>query len=510
MKIKHISASLLSLFLVASTSCSDFEEINTNPNNPHTVPADLLLPTIISTTVSSITTNADGAAGQFIQHINYTGGNNEGYGRFHIEGASFREQWNSPMRNTKDINQVLKISKASGQKEYQALGLVCKVHVLQLMADAYGDIPYTEAGRADEIGFDFPHYEHQKDVYLMMLDDLETANQLLKGLPAGTTIKNDILYNGNLNKWRKFANSLKLRILMRMSAKEDVSQKIAQIFNNPAEYPVFESIEDQAQLVYNNTTDEYRWYIQPENLPNDGSGVVFNDNYRVGEALILRMESVNDPRIPIYAAPTRNSYLAHQSNPQSPLVYRGQPAGLSSDEQNQLDKDDYSVLSSTIRSGNTAFVMTYAEVMFLKAEAIVRGMISGNAAQTYTAGVRASIEKWELTPESEINSFLSQEDMQLSGDEETALSQIGTQAWIDSFLNGFEGYANWRRTGYPELYVGPTVSAAIPVRYIYSDNEQNNPNLIEWTNKEYGRMVNETDMVWFQPEKWPTPSYPAY
>lgn len=499
MKLNSI---IFASLLAGMTSCSDFEEININPNNPSTVPANLLLPTIISTTASSITGSGAGAAGQFVQHLNYTGGNNEGFGRFIITGASFREEWNGPMRNVKDINQVLKIAESSEQPEYQAVGLICKVQVLQLMTDAYGDIPYDEAGRADE-GYEFPHFEHQQDVYQKMLDDLDTANELLKNLSSGTSIDNDILYDGDLQKWRKLANTLRVRILMRMSAQLDVTERIAAVFNNPDEYPVFESIDDEATLVYNNSTDFYRWYIQEQNLPADGSGVDFGSELRVSEAIVDSLQMHNDPRLTIYTAPTRNSYNANKQDPTQPLVYRGQPAGLSAVEQAELNKDDYSVLSRTIRSESRAFLVTYSELMLLKAEAIVRGIINGDASDTYTQGVRASIEKWGFVDANDTDAFLSRTDMQLADDTTRALSQIGTQMWIDSFLNGFEGYANWRRTGYPQLYVGPSVLSDIPVRYIYSDNEQNNPNLISWTNEQYGRMVNETDLVWFQPQKWP-------
>ena len=370
------------------------------------------------------------------------------------------------------------------------------------MTDAYGDIPYDEAGRADE-GYEFPHFEHQQDVYQKMLDDLDTANELLKNLSSGTSIDNDILYDGDLQKWRKLANTLRVRILMRMSAQLDVTERIAAVFNNPDEYPVFESIDDEATLVYNNSTDFYRWYIQEQNLPADGSGVDFGSELRVSEAIVDSLQMHNDPRLTIYTAPTRNSYNANKQDPTQPLVYRGQPAGLSAVEQAELNKDDYSVLSRTIRSESRAFLVTYSELMLLKAEAIVRGIINGDASDTYTQGVRASIEKWGFVDANDTDAFLSRTDMQLADDTTRALSQIGTQMWIDSFLNGFEGYANWRRTGYPQLYVGPSVLSDIPVRYIYSDNEQNNPNLISWTNEQYGRMVNETDLVWFQPQKWP-------
>ncbi len=486
--------------------CSDFEELNVNPNNPSTVPANLLLPSVIQTAVSSMTGSGNGAAGQFVQHINYLGGNNESFGRYNLTGASFREEWNGPMRSVKDINQIISIAEKNSQPQYKAIGLICKVYILSLMTDAYGDIPYTEAGRANENGMEFPHFQAQEEVYGLMLNDLETANQLIKNITGVVPVNNDILYNGNLTKWRKFANSLKLRILMRESAKKDVSTQVAAIFNNPTDYPVFTSSTDQATLVYNNTVDFYNWYIQPKNLPSDGSGVIFGDNHRVSEALADSLKSKNDPRLTVFLAPTKKSFTAHQQSLSNPLIYRGQPVGLSTTEQDLLDKDDYSVIGSAIRSESRAFVMSYSELLFLKSEAIVRNMIQGNAANEFKQALDASLSKWLQISSVDKAVFLAGDAASLSASTSVALEQIGTQAWIDSFLNGFEAYANWRRTGYPHLYVGPSVASVIPVRYIYSDNEQNNPNLIEWTNTKYGRMVNESDIVWFQPQVWDTPS----
>ena len=489
--------------MAITSSCSDFEEINQNPNNPATVPANLLLPTVISTTASAVTGSELGAAGQFIQHMNYIGGYNEQFGRYSVTGASFREEWNGPMRNTKDINQIISIAEEAGQPEYKAIGLIWKAYTLAIMSEAYGDIPYEEAGYGNKNGMEFVHFQSQKDVFKLMIDDLKSANELLSNL-SQTTVKDDILYNGDLVKWRKFANSLILRILMRQSAVEDVSAQVKELFSDNEKYPLFTSIEDQATLVYNNSSDLYYWYIKPENRPSDGSGVIFGDNYRVSEAMVDTLATKEDPRLTIYAAPTKNSYMLHKEDSSEPLVYRGQPAGLSTVEQDAINKDDYSVPSSVIRNESRAFLMTYSEVLLLKTEAIVRGMIEGDAKASFKQAVSASLEKWGMIDEDKITVFLDRQDMILNNNTNYALMQIGTQAWVDSFLNGYEAFANWRRTGYPQLYAGETVTSDIPVRYIYSDNEQNNPNLIEWTNNLYGRMVNEHDMVWFQPERWKT------
>ncbi|MDM8177901.1 SusD/RagB family nutrient-binding outer membrane lipoprotein [Olivibacter sp. LS-1] len=504
----------LSILLLIFGSCKDFEAININPNNPDIVPPEMLLPPILSGAVSTMTASGGSRAGQFVQHIAYLGGTSEEDGRYNLTGASFREEWNGAMRLIKDVNQLRLLAQENQLPHYEAVALICKVYILSIMSDAYGDIPYDEAGKGDVAGLEFPHYQSQQEVYGLMLNDLEQANQLLKGIDPSLTINRDILYNGNTGAWRKFANSLKIRILMRQSQKADVAAAVSAIFNNPSEYPIFEKVEDQATLVYNNNADLYRWFIL--NPPGDGSGVNFDGNDRVSETMVDMLQKVADPRMKIYVAPTKNSYNAHRSNSTVPYVYRGQRVGLSSLEQNALyqqtglNKDDYSVLGKRIRKENRAFLFTYSELLFLKAEAIVRNMgVQGDAAAVYLEGIAASLAKWpqvgqasnEETPyisQAETTGFLRRTDIALR--EETALQQIAEQQWIDAFLNGYEAWASWRRTGYPQLKPGPSVLAPIPVRYVYSDNEQNNPNLIQWVNDTMGgNMPTHNTKVWFQP-----------
>lgn len=287
---------------------------------------------------------------------------------------------------------------------------------------------------------------------------------------------------------------------MRESAKKDVAAEVNKIMANPAQYPIISSLDDQAVLVYNNSSDNYMWYIQPVNLPSDGSGVDFNNSYRVSEALVDSMQLHHDPRLTIYTAPTKNSFNAHKADTAAPLVYRGQPVGLTVEQQAELNKNDYSVVGKAIRSDNRAFILTFAEVQMIKAEAILRGMTPGNAEEEYAKGVKASLEKWkDISPE-QAQAYLSQPDIRLSSHKSTALEQIGVQCWIDSFLNGFEGYASWRRTGVPQLKPSASVLSPIPVRYVYSDTEMGNPNLVAWIQEHYGRkVVYLTDKVWFQP-----------
>jgi len=503
----------LVIMVLIFQSCKDFEEINTDPNNPAVVPVEMLLPPIISGGANTMI-GSGRRAGQYVQHLAYPGGTSESDGRYNLTGANWREEWNGAVRLIKDVNQMKLLAEQNNQPEYIALAHISKVYILSLVTDAFGDIPYDEAGMGNVDGLEFPRFQAQEEVYQRMLEDLESANNLLAELPAGVSVSRDILYNGDLLKWRKFANALKIRILMRQSAKRDVSQQVEQIFNNPDRYPVFTNVDDGATLEFNNSSDYYPWYIQ--NPASDGSGVDFSDNARISDVMIGLLEKSGDPRLFIYAAPTRNSFLANASDPNKELEYRGQTAGLSSAEQDALyertkyNDGDFSVVGRRIRRDNRAFLMTYSELLLLKAEAIQRNMgVTGQIEEIYKEAVNASFDKWKqvgsqtqsqnpYVSENQREAYWAREVNQYQP--EKGLIMIAEQYFVDSFLNGFEGWASWRRTGIPEIKPGPSVLAAIPVRYVYSDNEQNNPSLIEWVEQHMeGKMPNHNVKVWFQP-----------
>lgn len=503
----------LAIAVLAFQSCSDFEDINVDPNNPAIVPVEMLLPPVISGGANTMV-GSGRRAGQYVQHLAYPGGSSEADGRFNLTGASWREEWNGAVRLIKDVNQMRLLAEQNNQPEYLALAHINKVYILSLVTDVFGDIPYDEAGMGNVDGLEFPRFQAQEEVYQRMLEDLEHANNLLAELPAGVSVSRDILYNGDLQKWRKFANTLKIRILMRQSAKKDVAQHVTEIFNNPNRYPVFANVDDGATLVYNNSSDFYAWFIR--NPSSDGSGVDFSDNARVSDVMVGLLENGADPRLFIYAAPTRNSFLANASDASKELEYRGQIAGLSSAEQQELyertglKEGDFSVVSRRIRRDNRAFLMTYSELLLLKAEAIQRDMgVTGQVEEVYQEAVNASFDKWkQVGSQSQIqNPYISDSQREAywasavnQYQPEKGLTMIAEQYFIDSFLNGFEGWASWRRTGIPEIKTGPSVLASIPVRYVYSDNEQNNPSLIEWVNEHMeGKMPNHNVKVWFQP-----------
>jgi hypothetical protein len=138
--------------------------------------------------------------------------------------------------------------------------------------------------------------------------------------------------------------------------------------------------------------------------------------------------------------------------------------------------------------------------LLLKSEAIFRDMgVQGDAAAAYRAAVDASFDKWGAAI-SQVQKDAYWNIPSNTFNSSRGIEQIADQLFIDSYLNGFEAWASWRRLGFPKLQPGPSVLSPIPVRYVYSDNEQNNPKLIDWINQHMGgKMPDHNVKVWFQP-----------
>jgi hypothetical protein len=151
------------------------------------------------------------------------------------------------MRNVKNIIDM----SPDDKNGYRGVALVLKSWMFAMATDAYGDIPYTEATQGKTDGKYAPKYDKQEDIYAGILNDLKIANDILAS--STTDIKGDILYGGgsaSLLKWRKLANSLRLRYLMRISKKRNVSADMQAIVSNPTLNPIFTSNSDNAELKY--------------------------------------------------------------------------------------------------------------------------------------------------------------------------------------------------------------------------------------------------------------------
>jgi hypothetical protein len=483
---KYISGLSLAVVFALSSCDKDFEEINMNPNSPEVVSSDLLLPNVMRSTTNEIAGNAWGIGNVVMQYsakIQFTNEDRYNWGPF---GNPYDSFYNS----LRDLNNVIEISTEAQQSNYVGIAKVMRAHLYSFMSDAYGDLPYSEATQAKQ-GINYPTFETQEAIYAGILKDLTEANALLGS--TGEQVKGDIFFDGDIMRWKKFANSLRLRVLMRISDRQDPSAAMQAILSNPSQSPIFTGNDDKAVLQYlGDVPNQHPLYTT-----RSGSF----DEYRLSENMEDKLKNLGDPRLYAFAQPTNASGAGIIGELDD---YQGVPNGLADEEALQYSPsgDPASGGSNHISrigllwscsactslanpTGYQAILMSYAELQFILAEAHERGFITvGSAEEYYKKGIEASMsyykERYETVNLPQIaeklivtEAYFAQPEVAYTGTQNQKLAKIGTQKWLSLFFTGLEGWYDWRRTGYPEIVPGPAAFInTVPVRYMYPSSLQ--------------------------------------
>ncbi|MDB5243335.1 MAG: hypothetical protein JWP57_3960 [Spirosoma sp.] len=455
------------LSLSVLTSCENkFDETNANPNDPTSVPAERLLPHAIYSAVSNIIgpsgtvslgLDAGNGWAQHTARIQYTEIDQFSY-TSDLQDLPWRSLYNEALA---DFQRVIELGKSSGNENYQAIGLIMRSYVFSVLTDVYGDIPYSEALKGTSDGIVAPKFDAQKDVYAGLVSDLKLANDLIN--TKAVSKEGDILFAGDMTKWKKFANSLNLRLLNRMLSKTgasiDVKAEMTRILSDATKYPVMTSNADVAQLVY---------LTRPNNNPTNENRRT-RDDHRVSATLVDKLVALGDPRLAVYA----NKATATGE-------YKGVPNGLPNSDAGALGFTKTSKVGDYFTQETTpAVIMSFAELNFIRAEAALRGVsAAGDAAKAYSDGITASMSYYKLTPPAD---YLIKNALKF-GDAATStvgLTQVLEQKWIALFGQGVEAWTEYRRTGIPSLVV-PKVNynaGMIPTRLPYPSAEENLNNM---------------------------------
>ena len=450
------------LFILLTIGCTTgFEEINTNNNAPEKVTAQLLLPNIQRSMINEVLGTSWGIGNIVIQHtakIQFV--NEDRYLWGEINGI-----WNTGYNRLRDVENMMKIGEETNDNGVKGVALVMKSWIFSLITDCYGDAPYTEATKAKS-GIYYAKYEEQEKIYEGILNDLKQANDLLAS--ASGRLAGDLIYAGDYAKWRKLANSLRVRALMRISNKKNPSTELVAIINNPTANPVFTANADNA--VYNYAANS------PDQFPNFSARIGSFNEFRASKTLLDTLQSLNDPRLSIFFRPTPATESAANK------VFIGVPNGMDdvtaltylggSQNHSRIGplwyEDAITPAGLSIAKG---VIMTYAELQFLMAEAAQKGWINASANTFYENGIKASMAYYSVTMP---DGYLSLPQIALSSNSTENLNKIGFQKWIASFYQGLEAWFDWRRTGIPALKPGVSNQNAnrIPVRFIYPIIEQ--------------------------------------
>lgn len=354
-------------------------------------------------------------------------------------------------------------------EEMRAITRIWRVVIYHRLTDLYGDVPYSEAGKAVISGILTPKYDAQSAIYADMLKELEESVAVLSGGGTSGFGDADIIFKGDITKWRKFGNSMMLRLGMRLIKVDPAGAQAwaTKAINGGV-------MESNADLAYIQHT------AGPEGINRNGNGEAFtaDGSPRLSKTFVDFLQ--DDPRLPILGA-------RRSDGSTNPADLIGFPNGLDltmlKDMTGEDNSNAYAEPNRSIITGEDApmFFQTYAEVEFMLAEAAERwGLAGGDVKSHYENGVRAAMTFLVIyKPEAEITD--AQVDTYLAAkpfDAANALEQINTQYWAATFLNEYEAFANWRRTGFPALvpvnYPGNVTNGTIPRRLTYSTSEQSN------------------------------------
>jgi len=449
--MRHQILSVLAA-LLASTACGDLTSINNNPNGP----TDVQPPSMLSNAIQAVVDRVDGpnnnldirGGGLWVQYYAEIQYRDEDK---YIVRPGVDGEWGMYSGPLEDFQRMINKGVAAGVPNWEAVGRIMKSYVFSVMTDAMGDIPYSEAFQ--ERALLTPKYDTQQAIYTALFADLAKASQQID--PAGIGFgSGDIMYGGDMTTWRKFANSLRLRLAMHLT---NVAPATAQSEALAAVTAgVFASNDESAQLMYLASAPN-------QNPVYTNVHVDKRDDYGMSKTLVDSLRSWNDPRLPVFAQLNKDTIIANRT-------YQGLPNGLLDGAGPALFY--ISRFGAYWRETPAAplALLTYSEVLFLEAEAAERGWITGNATQLYDDAIRASMEQYGIATTA-IDAYLAQPRV-VYATGAAGLTQIAYQKWVSLFLQGMEGWTEVRRTGVPALVPGPNaVLTKIPERLPYSDNE---------------------------------------
>jgi hypothetical protein len=481
---KYKSVIFLSfLFLVSCTK--DFEEINSNPNSPEKITTPgVLFTNIIRGSVNDNFSSSYrmGVIAGDMNYNNFSGDFNN-WVRADASGLFLWKYYDY----IRDLNEVIAIADAGGMGNYKGVALVLRSWMFQNLTDLYGPVPFREAANAKLEGINSPKYEQQQAIYEGLLADLEEASSLLGS--TSEKIEGDILFGGDIGRWKKFSTGLMIRLLMRQSKQVDPSAALTTILNNPDKYPLFTSNADQAALNYIADSDGNSSPLFTRSASD------YVTSTRVSKNLVDNLQLLNDPRLPVYALPTQVSVVGTDPNP-ADFDYVGGVNGNGP----LIDPRDYSTPGMlwaprsyspdwASRDAAQGIILTYSEEQFNLAEAAEKGYIPGgsDAAEDYylngiedqfayyagRVGSRYENSYLKLKGEDVIpdNSYYTQAAVAYSGTQAEKLEKIARQKWLSLYFVGYEAWFEWRRTGFPEIVVGTQGPGYIARRALYPADE---------------------------------------
>ncbi|GAB3701588.1 SusD/RagB family nutrient-binding outer membrane lipoprotein [Spirosoma flavus] len=477
---KYLSVGVLSAFLLSSCD-KGFDQMNVNPIALTAVDPGFQLNTAIvnsapaygnlsyeTTIVKQMITpfSGQGSAANFNQDNRSVAAGN----------------WNSYYQtNIKELTDVIAKTKSdAARSNLYNMARIWRAYTFMLLTDTYGDIPYTQAGKSYLEGVVTPVYDTQESVYNDILAELDGASAAMDAAKA--KVATDVMYDGDVVKWKRLGYSLLLRAAMRLSKVNPT--KAAEYVTKAVAGGLMQSNDDNAVIRHTAS------FTNPVGSQLNGGQSAF---FYLAEDFVTYLSKNNDPRLASiavrYVGATSGAQQVESRANRTPAAQIGAPLGFDNTTISSAVTAsklaslwDYSQLDRTRMASLLApsFLVTYAQTQLLLAEAVFRKWTTGDAAALFANGIRSHMRQFAsygastAISDAAINTYVTANPL-TAGKE---LEQINTQYWVASFLIGPETWANFRRSGFPVLTPNPYPGSDLKTepfirRLTYTDAELN-------------------------------------
>ncbi|GAB3431109.1 SusD/RagB family nutrient-binding outer membrane lipoprotein [Niabella aquatica] len=476
--------------LVFSVGCTrKYVDMNTDPNGATAAtPQSLLAPTLMNLVTSNL--NRNFRINNELMQVTVTTSESREFHRYDVRPSEADAQWNAwyqQLTNIRDIYRNAERTLQLNYKTYMGISLILDAWVGSLLTDMYGDVPYSESNLGFYEENTRPVFDSQKDIYENIFNKLEGADTLL--IPASGSAADiptefaytDPVFGGKADQWRRFGNSLYLRLLLRVSHKTDIDAvaRIRKIVDEqPSKYPLMVDNNSSAILRFTGSVP----FQSPFTNARDFD---FNGDKGYSEFFINNLVALKDPRLPVWATEA------------SLGVYGGMQSGYAQGNVPDRQSTLQLALKTQPLLGN---IMNYAELQFILAEAALKGYTSKPYRPYYQNGVKASIELWGKTIDTTTYFKTPLASIDSAATDTDKLKRIHLQKYFSMMFTDFQQWYEYRRTGALDLYVGPGLlnKGQMPSRMIYPLGVQirNRENFDKAVAAMGGNTINEK--VWWQ------------
>ncbi|HTE23297.1 SusD/RagB family nutrient-binding outer membrane lipoprotein [Flavitalea sp.] len=482
-KIKIYMLGMITAMCMLSGCDKDFDELNVNTVDPTTLdPQFIMNRAIIESTYPDNFATLQMLTYNFgiVQQIITPFGSSLSGGNYNIfNPGNTTPVWINFYRNVlkQNFDVIEKTKENNALTNLYNQARIWKAYAFMILTDTYGDIPYTEAAQGFISGIIQPKYDKQETIYKDILKEIDEATVALDA--AKPTSTGDILYGGDIIKWKRFGNSLLLRAAMRLSK---VAPDIAKTYVAKAVAGgLMLSNNDDAILRH---TGLYNNWIAVHLTAREKA------NFYLAKPFVDFLKSKNDPRlVSISVRHVGAKSGADQAPPRTtsdPALQLGMPMGYDDvsikntfPTYGTASLYDYSQvnLNTILKVTAQEYHVTFSQTQLLLAEAVVRGWTTGDANLLFQSGIRSHMRQMgdydasAAISETNIQTYITANPLNMA----TALEQINTQYWVSAFMNGPELFANFRRSGFPTLtknpYPGSEITGDFIRRMPYPDSE---------------------------------------